>query len=89
MSLIDKIFGDYSSKQIKKITPAVDKIEALAGEYATKSDEELRAMTDVFRQRLSEGETLGDACYRKKTVPRTAHGRYYTSSGANRGDEDG
>ena len=60
MSLIDKIFGDYSSKQIKKITPAVDKIESLAGEYASKSDEELRAMTDVFRQRLSEGETLDD-----------------------------
>lgn len=60
MSLIDKIFGDYSSKQIKKITPAVDKIEALAGEYASKSDEELRAMTDVFRKRLSDGETLDD-----------------------------
>ena len=60
MSLIDKIFGDYSSKQIKKITPAVDKIESLAGEYASKSDEELRAMTDAFRQRLSEGETLDD-----------------------------
>ena len=60
MSLIDKIFGDYSSKQIKKITPAVDKIESLAGEYASKSDEELRAMTDVFRKRLSDGETLDD-----------------------------
>lgn len=60
MSLIDKIFGDYSSKQIKKITPAVDKIESLAGEYASKSDKELRAMTDVFRKRLSEGETLDD-----------------------------
>lgn len=60
MSLIDKIFGDYSSKQIKKITPAVDKIESLAGEYASKSDEELRAMTDVFRKKLSEGETLDD-----------------------------
>lgn len=60
MSLIDKIFGDYSSKQIKKITPAVDKIESLAGEYASKSDEELRAMTDVFRKRLSGGETLDD-----------------------------
>ena len=60
MSLIDKIFGDYSSKQIKKITPAVDKIESLAGEYASKSDEELRAMTDVFRKRLSNGETLDD-----------------------------
>ena len=60
MSLIDKIFGDYSSKQIKKITPAVDKIESLAGEYASKSDEELRAMTDIFRKRLSEGETLDD-----------------------------
>ena len=60
MSLIDKIFGDYSSKQIKKITPTVDKIESLAGEYASKSDEELRAMTDVFRKRLSDGETLDD-----------------------------
>lgn len=60
MSLIDKIFGDYSSKQIKKITPAVDKIESLAGEYSSKSDEELRAMTDIFRKRLSDGETLDD-----------------------------
>ena len=58
MSLIEKIFGTYSSKQIKKIEPTVKKIEALADKYAAMSDAELRAVTPAFRARLDAGETL-------------------------------
>ena len=60
MSLADKIFGTYSERQIKKIIPTVDKIEALAGTYGAMSDEELRAVTQRLRERLAAGETLDD-----------------------------
>ena len=60
MGLFQKIFGTYSQKQIKKIKPTVDKIEALADRYAAMTDEEMRACTDEFKKRLAEGETLDD-----------------------------
>ena len=45
MSLITKIFGTYSEKQIKKIIPIVDKIESLDAEYTAMSDDDLRGKT--------------------------------------------
>jgi len=60
MGLIQKIFGSYSDHQIKKIIPTVDKIEALAPTFASMSDGEMRAMTDKFKERLNNGETLDD-----------------------------
>ena len=60
MSLADKIFGTYSERQIKKIIPTVDKIEALAKTYGAMSDGELRAVTETLRGRLDAGETLDD-----------------------------
>ncbi|MBQ2735846.1 MAG: DEAD/DEAH box helicase, partial [Clostridia bacterium] len=60
MGLIQKIFGSYSDHQIKKITPMVDKIEALAPTFASMSDADMRAMTDKFKERLNNGETLDD-----------------------------
>ena len=60
MSLFEKIFGTYSSKQIKRIEPIVRKIEALADKYAAMSDDELRAVTPELRARLCTGETLDD-----------------------------
>ena len=60
MSLITKIFGTYSEKQIKKLNPVVDKIEALDAEYSKMSDDALRAKTGEFKQRLKNGETLDD-----------------------------
>ncbi len=60
MGLIEKIFGTYSEKQIKKIVPVVDKIEALADKYKSMSDSEMKAMTDTFKAELSEGKTLDD-----------------------------
>ncbi len=60
MSLFEKIFGTYSSKQIKKIEPIVAKIDALADKYAAMSDGELAAVTPAFKDRLAAGETLDD-----------------------------
>ncbi len=60
MGLLTKIFGTYSEKQVKKIIPIVDKIEALADEYKNKTDAELCEMTDKFKQRLEKGETTDD-----------------------------
>ena len=58
MSLTDKLFGTYSERQIKKIKPIVDKIEALAEQYGAMSDAELRGTTEILKNRLSAGETL-------------------------------
>ena len=60
MSLADKLFGTYSERQIKKIKPLVDKIEAMAEKYAAMTDEELKNMTPALKERLSAGETLDD-----------------------------
>ena len=60
MSLADKIFGTYSARQIKKIKPIADRIDALSEKYAAMSDEELRGMTALLKARLADGETLDD-----------------------------
>ncbi len=58
MSVITKIFGTYSEKQIKKIMPTVARVNALAEKYSAMSDAEMRLQTDIFKKRLAEGETL-------------------------------
>jgi preprotein translocase subunit SecA len=60
MGLLTKLFGTYSDRELKKITPIVDAIERLEPEYAALSDEALRAKTDEFKARLAEGETMDD-----------------------------
>ncbi|SKA81094.1 preprotein translocase subunit SecA [Clostridium sp. USBA 49] len=60
MGLINKIFGSYSERQVKKILPIVDKIESLEGDMQRLSDEELRGKTEEFKNRLKNGETLDD-----------------------------
>ncbi len=60
MSLLRKIFGDYSSKELKRVIPIKDKVLALEEEYRRLSDEELRHKTVEFKERLSMGETLDD-----------------------------
>ena len=60
MSLFLKIFVTYSEKQVKKLTPVVNKIEALAGKYSAMSDDEMQAQTPILKQRLANGETLDD-----------------------------
>ncbi len=58
MGIIQKIFGTYSQRELKKIYPIVDKIEALEESYRQLSDAELQAKTPEFKERLQNGETL-------------------------------
>ena len=60
MSVIEKIFGTHSSRELKRIEPLVDKIEALRPTTQALSDEELRGKTEEYKKRLTEGETLDD-----------------------------
>ncbi len=60
MSLFKKIFGDYSSREVKRILPLQKKVLALDEEYAALTDEELKAKTPEFKSRLDNGETLDD-----------------------------
>ena len=60
MSLISKVFGTYSERQLKKIEPIVDKIEALADKYKAMTDSELQGQTALLKERLKNGETKDD-----------------------------
>ena len=58
MNILEKIFGSHSEKEIKRIMPLVEKIEALDETMQALSDEELKNKTDEFKKRLADGETL-------------------------------
>ena len=58
MSLLNKLFGTSSAKEIKRITPIVNAVEALADKYADMTDAELSAVTPALKARLAAGETL-------------------------------
>ena len=60
MSILKKIFGTSSSKEVKRLMPIVNQIEALSEEYKALSDAELQAKTPEFKERLAKGETLDD-----------------------------
>ncbi len=60
MGVMEKIFGDLNAKEVKKVDKIADKVEAYDEEMQTLSDDELRAKTKEFRNRLAEGETLDD-----------------------------
>ena len=60
MGFFSKLFGSHSDKELKRVYPIVDAIEALDKEYGALSDEELKAKTPEFRERLAHGETLDD-----------------------------
>ena len=75
MGFLEKIFGNYSEKEIKKIKPIVAKIEALGPQYENLSDEELRGKTQEFKDRLTKGETLDDILPEAYAVVREAASR--------------
>lgn len=60
MNILEKIFGSHSEKEIKRIMPLVEKIEALDETMQALSDEELKGKTEEFKKRLADGETLDD-----------------------------
>ncbi len=70
--MIEKIFGNYSDKEIKRVLHIVDDIENLEPEIQKLTDEELRAKTTEFKQRLEKGETLDDIMTEAFAVVREA-----------------
>jgi preprotein translocase subunit SecA len=60
MSLLTKIFGSSNERQLKKIHPIVEEINAFEDQIRELSDDELRGRTAVFKERLDKGETLDD-----------------------------
>ncbi len=58
MGLLNKIFGTYSERELKKIYPIRDKVLALEEQFTKMSDQELKEMTPKLKQRLKAGETL-------------------------------
>lgn len=72
LKLIERMFGNYSSREIKRIMWMVDKIEELEPSVEKLTDAELRGKTDEFKKRLSEGETLDDLLIEAFAVVREA-----------------
>ena len=60
MSIIDKIIGTHSERELRRIKPQVDAVMALQGEMRQKTDAELRERTDHFKRQLAEGSSLDD-----------------------------
>ena len=60
MGLFDKVFGTYSEREVKRIEPLADKVDALDAEFQKLTDEELKAKTAEFKERLEKGKTLDD-----------------------------
>ena len=60
MGLMEKIFGTYSERELKKIEPLVNKVMSLEGEMEKLSDAELKEKTEEFKNRLNNGETTDD-----------------------------
>ena len=60
MNLFERVFGTHSSRELKLIQPKVDKILSLQETMAAMSDEDLKAQTGKFKERLSQGESLDD-----------------------------
>ncbi len=58
--ITDMLFGTHSQRELRRIEPIVKQIESLRPQMLELSDEALRAKTDEFKKRLTEGETLDD-----------------------------
>ena len=72
MGLFSKVFGTHSEREIKRITPIVNKIESYRDSMMALSDEQVRDKTTEFKERLSKGETLDDILPEAYAVVREA-----------------
>ncbi len=75
MGLLEKLFGNTSAKEIKRIEPIVQEIESYDKDMQKLSDSELAAKTDEFKKRLADGETLDDLLPEAYAVVREATDR--------------
>ncbi|MBO5246716.1 MAG: preprotein translocase subunit SecA [Eubacterium sp.] len=72
MNLIEKMFGTHSEREVKRLTPLVDKIDALRPKMQELTDEQLAEKTKEFKERLANGETLDDLLVEAYAVVREA-----------------
>ena len=75
MGIFKKIFGDYSEKEVKRVMPIVEKINALEEKISKLTDSELRAKTADFKVRVQDGESLDDILPEAFAVVREASKR--------------
>ena len=75
MSLLDKVFGTYSDREIKKIRPIMEKVLSMDSAMQKLTDEELRAKTAEFKTRVAGGESLDDILPEAFAVVREAADR--------------
>ena len=74
MGLVDKLFGSYSTKELKRIRPQVDAVLALEDHYRQMDNQTLQAETDRFKALLASGKTLEDIL--PEAFPQEAHKKY-------------
>ena len=72
MKLVEKVFGTHSERELKRISPIVDKIESYREAMGELSDDQLKEKTKEFKKRLGEGETLDDILPEAYAVVREA-----------------
>ncbi len=72
MNLIEKMFGTHSEREVKRLMPLVDKIDALRPQMKALTDEQLADKTKEFKERLANGETLDDLLVEAYAVVREA-----------------
>ena len=75
MNIIRKIFGTHSQNELKRVYPIADAVMALDEDMQKLSDEELKAKTKEFKERLENGETLDDILPEAYAVVREAASR--------------
>ena len=75
MNIIQKIFGTHSQNELKRVYPIADAVMALDEDMQKLSDEELKAKTKEFKDRLENGETLDDILPEAYAVVREAASR--------------
>ncbi|MEG0014313.1 MAG: preprotein translocase subunit SecA [Cellulosilyticaceae bacterium] len=76
-NVIEKIFGSHSQREIKRVEPIVQKIESYDEAMQKLSDEQLKAKTAEFKERLANGETLDDILPEAYAVCREASVRVF------------
>ena len=75
MGFFGGLFKSYTEKEVNKIKPIADKVEALDKEMQKLTDEELKEKTSEFKRRLENGETLDDILVEAFAVVREASPR--------------
>ena len=60
MGMFDGLFGSYSKRELAKIEPIKNKVLALEDDYAAMSEETLKAQTNIFKERIADGENIDD-----------------------------